>query len=376
MIVLIPAYEPDERLPALVQDLTATARPLTVVVVDDGSGPRFGPVFAIVRRLGATVLTHPANRGKGAVLRTGLAHIRTTHPGQDVVCADSDGQHLVADILAVADRLVLTGAESERQRPIVLGTRQFVGRVPARSRIGNEATRWFVRLSAGLRLRDTQTGLRGYPAELLTWLLDVPGDRFEYEMAVLLRSHAEGRPIVEVPIETVYHEGNAGSHFRPVADSARVYAPVLRFAGSSLLAAVLDVVGLMILMALTGDLLASVVGARVLSATVNFTVNRRLVFASSAPVVRSAARYLGLAAALLAANYALMWLLTSAGLALLVAKAITETALYLTSFAVQSRVVFRSRSRTSPGHPTDQPEDYPMSRRNVVKRPMSTSTTA
>ena len=181
MIVLIPAYEPDDRLPELVADLTATARQVSVVVVDDGSGPRFGPVFASVRRLGATVLAHPANRGKGAALRTGLAHIRMTHPGQDVVCADRDGQHLVADILA---------------------------------------------------------------------------------------------------------------------------------------------------------------------------------------------------AALLAANYALMWLLTSAGLALLVAKAITETVLYLTSFAIQSRVVFRSRSRTSPVLPTDRPEDYPMSRRNVVKRPMSTSTTA
>jgi putative flippase GtrA len=211
----------------------------------------------------------------------------------------------------------------------------------------------------------TPRPLRGYPADLIDWLIAVPCDRFEYEMTVLLRAHAAHRPIVEVPIATVYLDGNRGTHFRPLADSARVYAPLLRFVGSSMLAAVIDVVGVLLLMWLTGSLLLSVVGARLASASVNFTVNRRLVFGSDSPVGRAATPYPALATALVAANYALMWSLTGVGLGLLLAKVITEAILYLTSFAVQNRVVFRHRA-------TGQP----MSRRNVVNLPMTTSRSA
>ncbi|MGV1006122.1 MAG: GtrA family protein, partial [Candidatus Nanopelagicales bacterium] len=226
---------------------------------------------------------------------------------------------------------------------MVLGARQFAGAVPFRSRLGNEATAWAVRFTSGLRLADTQTGLRGYPAALLPWLLSVPGDRYEYELSALLAAQAQGIRIVELPIETVYHDGNAGSHFRPLADSARVYAPLLRFAASSLAAAVIDFVGLLALMAATGNLLMAVVGARVISATVNFAVNRRLVFRQprSASLTSAASRYAALAIGLLICNFLLMWTLTSLGLALLAAKLLTETVLYLTSFAVQHRVVFR-----------------------------------
>ncbi len=313
-VVLIPAYEPDARLVQLVGDLVGDHRANQVVVVDDGSGPHYASLFRAAAALGATVLIHPENHGKGAALKAGLAHVRETWPGRDVVCADSDGQHLVDDILRVADRLA--GRDSHEPGPIVLGARSFTGDVPLRSRVGNEATRLFVRIGSGLRLRDTQTGLRGYPASLIGWLLSVPGDRFEYEMAVLLRAHAESRPIVEVPTSTVYLDGNASTHFRPIVDSARVYAPLLRFFGSSLLAGILDVVGLLAVMALTGDLLVSVVAARLVSATVNFCVNRRLVFGSSGPIGRAAARYATLVVSLAAANFVLMWTLTAGGLAL------------------------------------------------------------
>ncbi len=361
MVVLIPAYEPDEHLVALVTALRAAAPAARVLVVDDGSGPRYVPLFHAVAGLGATILTHPKNAGKGAALRTGLAHVESAWPGHDVVCADSDGQHLPTDILAVAQRLA--SRPTHEPGPIVLGARSFAGRVPFRSRFGNEATRGFVRIASGLRLRDTQTGLRGYPADLVGWLQTVPGDRFEYEMAVLLRAHADRRPIVEVPIRTVYLDGNSGTHFRPIVDSARVYAPLLRFVASSTLAAILDVIGLVALMALTGNLLVSVVGARAISATVNFTVNRQVVFGSSGPLGRAARRYATLAIALVAANYALMWTLTSAGAGLLLAKIVTETVLCLTSFAVQNRVVFRHKP--PPTQPPREIDRYARARTRV-----------
>lgn len=224
MILLAPVYQPGGRLPELVTDLRAAAPGIRVVVVDDGSsGP--GPTRALdaARDLGCTVLRHETNRGKGVALRTGFRHIARTWPGQDVVCADADGQHSVPDILRVADRVPATGAT-------VLGVRRLDGQVPLRSRVGNVATRLLFRAVTGCPVRDTQTGLRAYPAALLDWLLTVPGDRFEYEMALLLEATRAGHRIEQVTIATHYVRGNASSHFSSLADSARVYRPLLRFA--------------------------------------------------------------------------------------------------------------------------------------------------
>ncbi|WP_262107775.1 glycosyltransferase [Arthrobacter sp. Marseille-P9274] len=99
MIILIPAFEPDRKLITLVAGLRAADRRLTVLVVDDGSGPDFAPVFAAARSAGATVIGYPRNRGKGQALKTGFDYVARHHPDRGVVCADSDGQHAISDIL-------------------------------------------------------------------------------------------------------------------------------------------------------------------------------------------------------------------------------------------------------------------------------------
>ncbi|GIG42953.1 hypothetical protein Dsi01nite_009940 [Dactylosporangium siamense] len=211
-------YEPDQRLVDLVDGLRGAGQ--AVVVVDDGSGPADAPVFQAVRDRGGTVLTHPVNRGKGVALKTGFRSAK-----EDVVCADADGQHRVEDILRVADHVRRTGRTT-------LGVRRFTGPVPLRSSAGNALTRVVFAAVTGSRIQDTQTGLRGYPASRLGWLLEVPGERFEDEMRTLLLATRHGG-IDQVPIATVYLEHNASSHFRPLVDSARVYAPLLRFSASS-----------------------------------------------------------------------------------------------------------------------------------------------
>jgi len=212
MIILIPAYEPDHKLIALLRSITEAQPSVEVVLVDDGSGPDHASLFLRASELGGLVLTHPVNRGKGAALRTGFAWIAGHRPGQVVVCADCDGQHTATDILKVGDA---TTASIAVGRPsIVLGARHFTGRVPFRSRFGNEVTRGFFALATGIRLRDTQTGLRGYPASMLDWLGTIEGDRFEYELNTLLQAKPGGHPIVEVPIATIYLDENASSHFR------------------------------------------------------------------------------------------------------------------------------------------------------------------
>ncbi|WP_024818044.1 bifunctional glycosyltransferase family 2/GtrA family protein [Arthrobacter sp. 31Y] len=344
MIILIPAYEPDHQLPALVRSLQEADPWLTIVVVDDGSGPDYKDTFDDAARLGCHVLSYAVNGGKGHALKSGFAFIAERFPGHDVVCADSDGQHAVADILAVAHRVRHVTAS------MVLGCRNFTGDVPARSRFGNTVTRWLFRLATGQRITDTQTGLRGYRADMLPWLLTVRGQRYEYELNVLLEAKQAGYGIHSVQIATVYLDDNSGSHFRPVADSITIYAPLLKFLGSSLSAFVVDLVMFLLLSAVTDSLLLAVVGARLVSATVNFMINRRLVFEHGRDTsLRAAASgYVALVAVLLAANYAAIWALTSLSVPDLPAKILTEAALLGVSYAVQHRFLFVRKARSTP----------------------------
>ncbi|MBM2617832.1 glycosyltransferase family 2 protein [Actinoplanes sp. LDG1-06] len=209
MLLLLPVYQPSpDRLQAL------SAQFDQVVIVDDGSTT---PVSVP----GCVVLRHPFNLGKGAALKTGFAYAAREHPGSAVICADADGQHSAEDIRRVAERVEQTGR-------LVLGVRR-VRRMPARSRIGNAVTRSLFRAATGRWVRDTQTGLRGYPAGLLDWLGSIPGERFDYEMTVLLRAARDRHPIEQVPIATTYLNGNASSHFGSVRDAARIYRALLRF---------------------------------------------------------------------------------------------------------------------------------------------------
>ncbi|RGC69208.1 Undecaprenyl-phosphate 4-deoxy-4-formamido-L-arabinose transferase [Micromonospora sp. MW-13] len=230
MIVLAPVYEPGSRLSEFVAALRDAAPGVHVVVVDDGSGPASARVLDAAGEFGCTVLRHATNRGKGVALKTGFRHVTRAYPGHDVVCADADGQHGVADVLRVAKRVEEAGV-------MVLGVRRFDGEVPVRSRAGNDLTRLLFRVATGCPVRDTQTGLRAYPHGLLDWLLTVPGERYEYEMNVLLYAARAGRPIEQATIATTYVGDNASSHFGSLTDSVRIYLPLLRFSASALLAA-------------------------------------------------------------------------------------------------------------------------------------------
>jgi hypothetical protein len=244
VIVLVPAYEPDQRLPELVTALLEGCPGIRVLVVDDGSGPVYRPVFDEARRRGCLLLGYPVNRGKGHALKSGFRYLAEEFgTAEDVVCADSDGQHSAVDILAVAER-VRVG------RDPVLGVRRFTGGVPLRSKVGNATSRMLFAMASGCDLRDTQTGLRGYPGLMIAWLGAVPGDRFEYEMNVLLSAGQAGYRIEELTIATIYIGHNASSHFRPVVDSIRVLAPLLRFSASGLLAFAVD---LLVVLAVHGS---------------------------------------------------------------------------------------------------------------------------
>ena len=347
MIILIPAYKPDQSLVRLARALRAQDPAVEILVIDDGSGSAYAPIFTELRIDGVTVQTHPANRGKGAALRTGIAWAKANRPGEVIVTADADGQHLPRDIFRVGVRTETAAAAG--QRSIILGVRtkpdpnagEEGTKVPLRSKIGNSATVGFFALATGARVADTQTGLRGFTPQILDWLLQIPGDKYEYEFSMLLRATRADVDLVQVPIVKVYEPGNPTSHFRPLQDSA--YAPLLAFLASSFLTGFLvDAIALFVLVGMGAPLLAAVVGARIISALTNFTVNRMLMHDGGARPSASSSlvRYAVLAVGILAANAALMEALTGLGASLLVAKILTELILIPVSFAVQRRWVF------------------------------------
>ena len=349
MIILIPAYKPDQSLVRLVHALKAQDASAEILVIDDGSGSTYAPIFAELHLDGAIVRTHPVNRGKGAALRTGIEWAQTNRPGEILVTADADGQHLPQDIFRAGVRAESLAASG--QRAIVLGVRTLPDpdageegtRVPLRSKVGNSATVGFFALATGKHVADTQTGLRAFTPQILDWLLQIPGDKYEYEFSMLLRATRAEMELVQVPIVKVYEPGNPTSHFRPLQDSARIYAPLLLFLASSFLTGFLvDAIALFVLVGMGAPLLAAVVGARVISALTNFTVNRMLMHDGGARPSASSSlvRYAVLAVGILAANAALMETLTGLGVSLLVAKILTELILIPVSFAVQRRWVF------------------------------------
>ena len=183
VVILIPAYKPDEGMLALLNALIAQKRYAGIVVVDDGSGSDYRPIFEAAEQMeGVVVVRHAVNQGKGRALKTGFNAIMNQWPEAAVITADADGQHTPRDIARLADEL-----DASDGKTIVLGKRGFGKGTPAKSLMGNTITRHVFALSTGKMIYDTQTGLRGIPASLLPEMMHIPGERYEYEMNMLLQ---------------------------------------------------------------------------------------------------------------------------------------------------------------------------------------------
>lgn len=339
MIVVIPAYEPDEKLLHVVDDLRRDTA-YAIVVVDDGSSAAAQPAFAALPE-DVTLLRHAENRGKGRALKTAYEYIAAHFPQTEgVVTVDADGQHLPADVARVSEEW------AAHPEALVLGSRRFTGDVPWRSRTGNAITRAVFRLSTGVAVFDTQTGLRAFSVSRIPMMLEMRGERYEYEINVLLYATRQRIPIREVTIETVYIADNASSHFHPLRDSWRIYKMILLFVASSLLSALVDYVLVLAFSAVFAmqaqGLLLSVVLARVISSFLNYMLNRKFVFGDRSR--RSVLRYYLVAAGILLANYGLLSAL-SAVLPLALAKLLVELALYPLSFYLQRKFVFARGER-------------------------------
>lgn len=357
--VLIPSLEPDERLPAYIQELAANGFG-RIVVVDDGSGQAYQPIFREIESCErAVVLHHEVNRGKGVALKTGYRYILDHLPDvKGILTADADGQHTVRDCIRLSEKL------AEDRHAVYLGSRDFnLPDIPPKSRTGNKITSTVFKLLYGVWLPDTQTGLRAFRREDLPFMLKVSGERYEYEMNVLIACATSHIQMVPVTIETIYENGkNEGTHFHPVRDSYRIYKTILggffRFMGASIVCFAADHLLFNLfrgwLFPLLGIRLNAVLPmgivldntslanytARFFSAILNFRLNKDLVFKVKGNR-GTVLRYIATAVCIIILSTLGIKLLGLIGMAPWLAKLITDTLLYFLSYRIQQQWVFR-----------------------------------
>lgn len=223
--IVLPSLDPDKKFKAVVDGLAESGFQ-HIVIVDDGSDAAHQHFFDEAAKYPAChVLHHSVNLGKGRALKDAFRYVLDELPeARGVVTIDGDGQHLLEDIIACGDRMLKLGDK------VVLGCRDFdQPGVPPRSVAGNKSTSRLFRLLFGIRLSDTQTGLRAIPRAMLGSFAEMEGERFEYETNMLLQMKRLGYGFVEQSIATVYDPEDYSSHYNAVKDSLRILKIMLKF---------------------------------------------------------------------------------------------------------------------------------------------------
>ena len=336
VVVLIPAYKPDKKLIDVIRELSESEIP-NIILVNDGSGPEYDDIFREAKAFEKVIyLRHAVNLGKGMALKTGFNRFYCDFPDYyGVVTADADGQHGPKDILRVANTLI------ENPESLIIGARQFSKDVPFKSLFGNVLTKKLFGMIVGKKISDTQSGLRGIPSRFMPDLIRLKGERYEYELNMLIETKVNHINIVEIPIETIYIEGNASSHFNPLLDSMRIYFLFLRFLFSSLATSGVDLTIFTLVLYLTADNGISIAVSRVFSGIFNFTVNKTLVFKNNDRIAPIVIKYIILVAVRAGMSYALIeTLIYYLNIPVMVAYIIAETFLFIVSFAAQREIVF------------------------------------
>jgi len=351
---IIPSLNPDNEFLSVVKNLV-DAGFNQIYIVNDGSSKEYLHFFEEIKQYPQCILlVHERNMGKGYALRTAFSrYLEDSSKYVGVVTLDGDGQHIVEDVIKVASKL------EEYPDRLVLGARDFSEtQVPTHNALNNVITRKVLKRYCGIPITDTQTGLRGIPNSFIESLVAVKGDRFQYETSMLLETKQKRIDVIEVPISTIYINGNVSSHFRPFRDSIPIYYLILkyafssfiRFALSSLISTIFDLTLFLLLSYLLRDhvlglrLLLATIIARVCSGLLNFYSNKILVFSQKKKEVGSMLRYSTVFLLVMSLSYGGTYLLSSLlNIASIFPKLIIDEALFFLNYHLQRNWVFKSK---------------------------------
>jgi glycosyltransferase involved in cell wall biosynthesis len=209
--IVIPVYNHHQKIAAVIESALTLNRP--IFVVNDGSSDATHE--RIKKMSGIHIIRHKKNLGKGAALMTGFAAASKT--ADWAIALDADGQHDPGD----ANHLI--NAARHSPNAIIIGRRTGMegANVHWTSRFGRQFSNFWVWISGGPMLTDSQSGFRAYPLPA-SMNLNVKSQRFEFEVEILVRARRKGISIIEVPVSVRYDPpGERISHFRPWLDFFR-----------------------------------------------------------------------------------------------------------------------------------------------------------
>ena len=299
VLIVIPSLEPEESFIKYVEELVKNNFE-NILLINDGSSSKCNYIFEKINSLKeCTIINHEINEGKGKSLKDGLKYFEDLQNKDDfigVITADCDGQHLVKDVISVAKNM------KRNSNSLILGVRNFSdGKVPTRSGFGNKVTSNVFKILYGLKLSDTQTGLRGIPKGLVENFINLQGNRYEYEMNMLIDCALRKIKIEEVEIDTVYIDNNSSSHFRPIHDSLIIYWRILnsfiKYSAISIISCVVDVLFFKLFFNILGinaeniKIIVATIVARIISSLVNFGLNKKVAFKSTKNIKNTIIKY-------------------------------------------------------------------------------------
>lgn len=339
VVLLIPVYQPDQKLLEVVDGINILLDKPRIVVVNDGStSPGAAEIFKALKGRGnIQIVNHKINLGKGKALKRGFQYIYDKYNDYSyVVTLDGDGQHLPKDILKICESL------KDAKGSLCIGVRNFVGEMPLRSRFGNFVTTRAFKLFVGKELSDTQSGLRAIPTTFLPQLIKTDGSGYEYELQMLVEAVAHNIEIKEVRIETIYLDENSSSHFNPLLDSVRVYFVFMRYLSTSLLATLIDYMIFAILYFFGEQLFVAVTVGRLISSYYRYYFNKKYVFKSAKYKWREALLYSLLTVQFLIMSFILtVYMRDYMELTPYYGKIIADISLFLLSFCSQQTLIFK-----------------------------------
>jgi putative flippase GtrA len=345
-ILIIPAYNPDEQL---IQLLTLHKKEFPeqkCIVINDGSKPACHVIFKTLENLGITILNHDCNLGKGEAIKTGMKYFFSHYADNNcgIVTADADGQHSVADIVTISQFM------QRSPDRLHLGVRQLLKKtVPLRSRIGNFMTRLLFNRLTHNQIQDTQTGLRGIPIRLIRHMTGSKSSGYDFEFEMFFVAKNLNIDILQTPIQTIYFNGNENSHFNPLLDSLKIYYVFFRFCGVALFSFFIDFTLFCTVFYLWNSVGKAMFAARIVSASVNFFLNKNMTFKSGNPPLTAAVKFSALALLIGFSSYHLLQLISETGLNIYTSKIIAECLLFIASFVTQYVFIF-CKNRFRPKH--------------------------
>ncbi len=344
--IIIPSLDPKESFFELLKELQSLKQP--IIIINDGSSKESDYIFDKAREFIVNdkldkIISYPVNKGKGFALKNGFKYVLENIPQAiGVVTIDCDGQHKLKDIKKVINLL------QQNPEAIILGARDFdLDEIPIKSKLGNKITKCVLSYFLNIKLKDTQTGLRGISIKHISEMQNIKYNRFEFETEVLIRFHQH---IKEVDIETVYDSiTNHSTHFNPIKDSLSIYYVIFRqffkYIISSVSSFFLDI-GLFYVFSiiLKGIIpftyvFISTYMARIISAFFNYILNKHIVFQAKESR-NSFIKYCLLCFVQASISGVFVTIASYFTANIVASKIITDSILFLLSYLIQKHYIF------------------------------------